>query len=107
VEKISDAIIDVTLVKSGQTLSSCREERPLIFAVNEDKCTYMYRDDINRGSRLRDEGVCFSMEAMSLDGWMKGKKDKKRVQKERRRQILFNANIPSYDASWLILFYGE
>jgi hypothetical protein len=47
------------------------------------------------------------MEAMSLDGWMKGKKDKKRVQKERRRQILFNANIPSYDASWLILFYGE
>lgn len=74
-EKTSDAIIDVTLVKSGQALSSRREERPLIFAVNEDKCTYIYRDDINGGSRLGDEDACLSTAAMSLNGWMKVKKE--------------------------------
>ena len=90
-EKTSDAIIDVTLVKSGQPLSSSREERPLIFDVNEDKCTYIYRDDINRGSRLRDEDACLSTAVMSLNGWMKRKKDKK--QYRRRGEDKFSSML--------------
>lgn len=56
--------------------------------MNEDKCTYIFKDDINRGSRLRDEDSCLSIVVMSLNGWMKGKKDKKRVQKEEKTNSL-------------------